>query len=147
VTTSVLTSGVESISVVRRNLLRACHLLMAVGLGLTAWPQLLTAAPDRPLTEGVVDAVLCAMQLLAVVGVFAPVRLVLNLVLDLLWKVIWVLAVYVPLAVAGEVSTEAAETLFACAFAAPFIVIIPWGAMARDLWTRREPWRRPTSVG
>ena len=133
--------GYRSISHIRRNVLRGCHLLMAVGLGLTAWPSLLTAEPGRPVMEGVVDAVLCAMQLLAVAGVFAPVRLLPMLVFDVLWKVIWVGAVAIPLAQAGQISEPVAEILFACAWAIPFVFIIPWRAIVGEFTSEKEQWR------
>lgn len=133
---------VDTLSVVRRNLLRACFALMAVGLGFTAWPRLLTAVPDRPLMDGVVDAVLCAMQLLAIVGIFAPARMLPILVFEVLWKAIWALSVALPLAINGEVSGEVAETLFACAIAVPFVFIIPWRTIVAELTAERESWRR-----
>ncbi|MFL1376034.1 hypothetical protein [Nocardiopsis protaetiae] len=125
----------------RRNLLRACHLLLVVGLGLTAWPRLLASGADGPLIDGAFDAVLCAVQLLAVAGLFAPVRMVLVLVFEVLWKAVWVLVVAVPLWSRGAVTPEVAETLFACAWAVPFVVVIPWRALVRDLVGGREPWR------
>lgn len=131
-----------AIPLLRRNLLRACHLLLVVGLGLTAWPRLLSAGADRPLMDGVVDAVLCALQLLATVGVFAPVRMVVVLVFDVLWKVIWVAVVALPLWLQNEVTPGVIETLFACAWAIPFVVIIPWRALLRALVASPEPWTR-----
>ena len=48
----------------RVNLMRAGYLLMAVGLAVTRWP-LLGSAASRPVFEGVVTALLAAMSLLA----------------------------------------------------------------------------------
>lgn len=138
---STTSAPADTITPLRRNLLRACHLLLAVGLGLTAWPRLLTSGLDRPLMDGAFDAVLCALQLLAVAGLFAPVRMVVVLVFEVLWKAIWVLAVAVPLWWRDAVTPEVSETLFACVWAAPFIVVIPWRALVRDLIRQREPWR------
>jgi hypothetical protein len=95
--------------------------------------------------DGVVDAVLCALQLLAVIGVFAPVRMILVLVFDTLWKVIWVAVVALPLWLDDKVSTGVVETLFACAWAIPFLFVIPWRSLLVTLVASREPWRRVSS--
>ena len=134
-----------AVSIPRRNALRACYLLMVVGLGATAWPRLLTAAPDRPLMDGVVDAVLCGLQLLAMVGLFSPVRMLTVLVFDVLWKVIWVAAVAIPRWVDHTVDADVTETLFAAAWAIPFVVIIPWRVVVAEVLRRGEPWRRADS--
>lgn len=140
--TLTLTPSHVAISLLRRNLLRACHLLIAVGLGLTAWPRLLSSGADRPLMDGVVDAVLCALQLLAIVGVFAPVQMVVVLIFDALWKIIWVAVVALPLWLNDRVTPGVIETLFACSWAIPFLFIIPWRAILRLLVESPEPWTR-----
>lgn len=139
---STRSATTDTITSLRRNLMRACYLLMAVGLALTAWPRLLTSGPDRPLMDGTFDAVLCALQLLAVAGVFAPVRMAAVLVLEVLWKTIWVLVVAVPLWWDDAVTPEVTETLFAFSFAVPFLFVIPWRALVGDLVRAREPWQR-----
>lgn len=131
----------DTITPLRRNLMRACYLLMVVGLALVAWPRLLTSGSDRPLIEGTFDAVLCALQLLSIVGFFAPVRMAAVLVFEVLWKGIWVLVVAVPLLWSGGMTPEVSETLFAFSFAVPFVFIIPWRALVHDLVRAREPWR------
>jgi hypothetical protein len=133
--------ALDTITPLRRNLMRACYLLMVAGLALTAWPRLLTAGPDRPLMDGTFDAVLCALQLLSIVGFFAPVRMAALLVFEVLWKAIWVLVVAVPLWSSGTITPEVSETLFAFSFAVPFVFIIPWRALIRDLVHGRESWR------
>ncbi|MDT0327548.1 hypothetical protein [Nocardiopsis lambiniae] len=145
---STTSATTDTITPLRRNLLRACHLLLVVGLGLTAWPRLLASGPDRPVIDGAFDAVLCALQLLAIAGLFAPVRMVAVLVFEVLWKAIWVLVVAVPLWSRDALTPEVTETLFACAFAVPFVVIIPWRALVGDLIRRREPWHgAPAETG
>ncbi len=130
-------------SPLRRNLLRGCYLLLAVGLGLTAWPRLLAAAPQRPLEAGVVDAVLCAVQLLAVVGFLTPVRMLPLLVFEVLWKAVWLLSVAVPLWVQGGTTDGLAATAFACAWAVPVVVVVPWRTVLGSVLATTEPWVTP----
>lgn len=63
------------ISRLRLNLLRACYLLLVLGLSLNFWPLVLSGAAARPLTEGVVNAILSAVGLLAILGLVAPLRM------------------------------------------------------------------------
>jgi hypothetical protein len=132
------TSTVPSVAVdrsptpLRRNLLRACYLLLVVGLGLTAWPRLVLGGADRPLMDGVVDAMLCGMQLLAIIGLFSPVRMLPVILFDIVWKALWVGIVALPLVLRGEVTSGVAETLFACAWVLPFVAIVPWGYVLRN---------------
>jgi hypothetical protein len=126
----------------RRNLLRACYLLLVVGLGLTAWPRLVLGGAERPLMDGVVDAMLAGMQLLAIIGLFSPVRMLPVILFDIVWKALWVGIVALPLVVRGEVTPGVAETLFACAWVVPFLVIVPWGWVYRNLLRSSEPFRR-----
>jgi hypothetical protein len=144
---STVATTATAISPLRHNLLRACHLLMVVGLALTAWPRLLTSGLDRPIMDGAVDAMLCALQLLAILGLFAPVRMVFVLVFDVLWKAIWVLVIALPMWWRGAVTPDVAETLFACAVAIPILVLIPWTALTRDLLRHRERWRASPADG
>ncbi len=110
-----------------------------MGLGLTAWPRLLAAAPQRPLEAGVVDAVLCAVQLLAVVGFLTPVRMLPLLVFEVLWKAVWLLSVAVPLWVQGGTTDGLAATAFACAWASPS----SWSCRGGPSWARCSPRQSP----
>jgi hypothetical protein len=40
--------------------------------------------------------------------------------------------VALPLVLRGEVTSGVAETLFACAWVLPFVVIVPWGYVVRN---------------
>lgn len=137
----------ETVSIVRRNLLRACHLLLVVGLGLTAWPRFLSSGTERPLMDGVVDAMLCGLQLLAIVGLFAPVRMLPVILFDIVWKALWVIVVAVPAVMNGRMSPGVTETLFACAWAIPFLLIVPWRYAFRAYVREAEPWRRSAAHG
>jgi hypothetical protein len=92
--------------------------------------------------DGVVDAMLCGMQLLAIIGLFSPVRMLPVILFDIVWKALWVGIVALPLVLRGEVTQGVAETLFACAWVLPFVVIVPWGYVVRHYLRVSEPWRR-----
>ncbi|WP_300545140.1 hypothetical protein [Maricaulis sp.] len=123
------------LSPLRTQLLRACYLLLAAGLAATALVPLLQGQSQAPLMDGVVNALLAALGLLAIAGLFAPVRMIPLLAFEVLWKTLWVMSVAAPQWVAGGIDAEVHETLFACAFAIPFVVIIPWRHWLTQLHT------------
>jgi len=68
------------------------YLLIAVGLGLTVWP-LIISPPDTVATaRTVIRALLGALAVLAVVGIRYPLRTLPLLLFELLWRMIWVVA-------------------------------------------------------
>lgn len=130
-----------AVTPLRLNLLRACYLLMVVGLGLTIWPDILNGAAARPLMTGTTNALLGGMQLLCILGLFSPLRLLPILLFEVTWKLIWTLSVALPLWQSGGLAQETGEILFACAWALPFVIIIPWHYVWANLIRTAEPWR------
>jgi hypothetical protein len=89
--------------------------------------------------DGVVIAFLSAMGLVAAIGLLSPVRMLPLLVLEIAWKTVWVVAVALPNLVAGTFDDGMAATLFACAWALPFLFIVPWRHITRAYFASAEP--------
>ena len=130
-----------TLSPLRLNLLRACYLLMVVGLGITIWPGIIFGAAAQPLTTGFLNAMLGGLSLLCVLGLFSPMRLLPLLVFEVTFKLIWSLSVALPLWLTGQFTPAAGDMLFACAFAIPFVFIIPWNYVWTNMVRAAEPWR------
>ena len=130
-----------TLSPLRLNLLRACYLLMVVGLGITIWPGIIFGAAAQPLTTGFLNAMLGGLSLLCVLGLFSPMRLLPLLVFEVTFKLIWSLSVALPLRLTGQFTPAAGDMLFACAFAIPFVFIIPWNYVWTNMVRAAEPWR------
>lgn len=128
-----------AVSTIRLALLRACYLLLVVGLAIKFWPALLGSAATLPRMEGVVTALLSALGLLSIIGLFSPLRMLPLLMFEIVWKAIWVLAVAIPNWQAGTLDEGMRTTLFACAWALPFVFILPWRHVARTYLTSIEP--------
>ena len=64
------------------------------------------------------------------------------LLFEITWTLVWTLSVALSNALAGRFDAGMAATLFAGAWAIPFVFIVPWryvySAYVRDM----EPWRR-----
>lgn len=134
-----------SFSTPRLILLRACYLVLVVGLAIKYGPIVFGDIAVLPLMNGAVAALLGAMGLLSVAGLFSPVRMLPLLVFEIVWKAIWVLAVALPKALAGELDDGTLSTLLACAWALPFVFIVPWGHVARTYLGTAEPVRATPS--
>jgi hypothetical protein len=119
------------ISLWRLYVLRAGYLLLVVGLGLTAWPSLLDPAAAWPLYQGVVQAVLGAIGLLAVIGLFHPLRMLPLLLFELTWKTIWLVRIGWPLWRGGHANAGEQSMLFAISLGLIYLVVIPWDYVAR----------------
>src|SRR5436190_17038156 len=102
------------VSLFRLYLLRALYLLMAVGLAFEAWPSVLHHAPDASIARGSLLAMLAAIQLLAIIGIRYPIRMLPLLLFELTWKVIWLVAFALPARAATPPVPGLSESVFAC---------------------------------
>lgn len=118
------------VSLPRLYVLRATYLIMSVGLGLTIWPGILN--PDRTwsLMGGVVQCVLGAVSLLALLGLRYPLKMLPLLMFEMIWKGMWLALVGIPAWRSGVMDAGTSETLLACGMGVIFPLVIPW----RYLW-------------
>jgi hypothetical protein len=136
---SVLTEAAPTATVLspsRMHAMRGGYLVMFVGLVLVKWP-LLPDAHTMPLYEGVTLSLLTAMSLLALIGVFRPVRLLPVLVFEVLWKAIWLSLVALPRAVSGDLGPAFVEVAVNCSVAVLIVAAVPWTYVWRT-WRQRS---------
>lgn len=119
-------TGARPVSLARLYALRATYLLIAVGLGVEIWPGILHH--DRPwgLMQGVVNCVLGAVSLLALLGLRHPLKMLPLLFFEMVWKSLWLIVVALPLWRAGPMDAGTAETVLACLMGVIFPLVIPW---------------------
>lgn len=137
----------SEVSTFRLYLLRATYLLLVVGLGSTIWPGILHHPAVFPHMGGVVRSLLGAVALLAVVGIFYPLKMLPLLFFEFAWKCVWVLSFGLPLWSAHQLDPGTRETLRDCLMGVVlFPLVIPWGyAIAHyvkapaDRWGKRAP--------
>jgi hypothetical protein len=106
--------------------LRACYLLMVVGLGLMIWPGIIHHQKPWELMQGVVHCMLAALSALALLGLRQPLRMLPLLLFEIAWKSIWLIVVAAPLWQAHQMDADTLETANDCLMVAIFIVAIPW---------------------
>lgn len=114
------------ISLFRLYLLRAVYLLMAVGIGVTFWPVVVSHPPSWPLMNSIVASMLAALGLLCVAGLRYPLQLLPLLLFELAWKVLWLTAVALPLWVADRMDESTLTSVYETILVVILIPIIPW---------------------
>lgn len=111
----------------RLHLLRAMYLLIAVGLGLTIWPSIV--APEIRVADphSVIQSILGAFSLLALVGLRYPLAMLPILFFELIWKTLWVLVYALPVWLSTGLDEYASGVLFACGMGVVLTpLVIPW---------------------
>jgi hypothetical protein len=129
------------VSTLRLTLLRACYAVLVVGLSLRYGPIFADGLANLPRMDGVVVALLSALGILSVAGLFSPIRLLPLLVFEIAWKVIWVSAVALPKWLDGSLDDATLSILFNCVVVLPFVFIMPWRYVAKTFLGTREPFR------
>jgi hypothetical protein len=119
------------ISPLRLWLLRAVYALVAVGLALVIWPHILFGTGNWEHMPSVVKCMLGAFSLLAVVGLWQPLRMLPILFWELGWKALWLLVVALPRWQAGTLEGDFAATAFESSLVVIVAVAIPWGYVFR----------------
>ncbi len=116
----------EQVRLWRLYALRAVYLMIAAGLGVQVWPEILHHDKPWELMEGVVQCVLAAISVLAAIGLRYPLQMLPLLFFEIVWKSIWLCVVALPLWRAGTVDEGTASTAVACLVAVVVPVAIPW---------------------
>jgi hypothetical protein len=76
--------------------------------------------------RSVVCAVLCAVSLLALLGLRYPLQMLPLLLFELVWKGIWLAVFALPPWLSHQLSADYSETAFACALGVIILFVIPW---------------------
>lgn len=125
----------------RLYLLRFGYLFMAVGLALVKWPLLLHS-DEWELLEGVINCMLIAMSLLALVGLRYPVKMLPLLLFETAWKLIWLTVVALPLRISGPLDPANLRMTTDLLYVVIIIAVIPWRYVAiHFLRERGDRWR------
>ncbi|GLQ46322.1 hypothetical protein GCM10007862_13730 [Dyella lipolytica] len=123
----------SEISAFRLYVLRAAYALIAVGLALMVWPKLIQHTSEWALKDGDTFGLLAGIQVLAMLGVRYPVKMLPLLFFELTWKSIWLLTIALPLWRANQIDPGTADSIQACVFGVVISVIaIPW----RYVWAK-----------
>ena len=122
-------------------LLRAGYLLIAIGMGMQKIPAFLHHRPWE-LMHGVVNSMLLALVLLAVLGLRYPLKMLPLLFWEIAWKATWLLAVALPAWQNHTMDADTWDTTFACLMSVIFLFVVPWDYVWRNFVAARgDRWR------
>lgn len=117
----------SEVSTFRLYLLRATYLLIGVGLGLMIWPRLIHHSQAWALSTGDTFGLLSGVQVLALLGIRYPLKMLPLLLFELTWKSIWLLTIALPLWQAHQIDPGTAASIKACGMGVIICAIaIPW---------------------
>ena len=138
----------SEVSPLRLWVMRFMYLVMAVGIGFTIWPLILSHGSELPRMTGVAWALLGTIGLLALLGLSYPLRMLPLLFVELTWKIIWLTAFALPRWLDGTLDEGMRTTIFETSLGAVLLLVIPW----RYVWANYvvspgDPWafRRPVN--
>ena len=135
-------SSRPEISLFRLYTLRLCYLVLAVGLGIYIWPDILHHTNEFAATSGVRFALLGGLGATAVLGLRYPVKMLPLLLFEFIWKAIYLGAFALPLWPAHQISAAMAEDVKGCLMVVIFIPLVPWRyVFVNYVLKRGERWK------
>jgi len=135
------------ISTWRMYLLRALYLLIAVGLGLTVWPDVLHQDTPWTMSRGIILCMLSAFSLLCALGIRYPLQMLPVLLWEVLWKTMWLVLVALPAWLSGQVSPAIAEQAFGVGMVILVYAAVPWDYVYRHYVKKAgDHWRGAPSA-
>jgi hypothetical protein len=107
-------------------MIRGMYLIMAVGLALNVWPNIISQdANVQPMTS-VVHALLGGLGLLAALRLRYPVQMLPLLLFELTWKLIWLGAFALPRWLGGSLDPVMGNIAFETSLGLVLLLVIPW---------------------
>ena len=130
------------VSIVRLSMMRAMYLVLALGIGLTMWPTVITHDLSMPRMTGVAVAMLGTIGLLSLIGLRYPLQMIPLLLFELTWKLIWLGFFAWPLWLEGRLDDATRTTVFETSLGLVLLLVIPWRYVYIH-YVRKpaEPWR------
>ena len=119
----------QEVSLARIYVLRATYLLLVIGLGGMIVPEVVS---HSVISRGVIPSLLCAVWVLAFVGLKYPLKMLPLLMFEFAWKSIWMLAYGLPQWYASQLPATFAEDSFNIGVGVILMpLVIPWGYVYR----------------
>ena len=133
---------VGGLSLRRLYVLRFGYLFMGGGLAVFKWPSFVAHHGSWSLSQGVVECMLLAMSILALLGLRYPVKMLPILLFESLWKLTWLAVVALPQLVGSRMDAGTTKEFTSILFVVVILAVIPWGYVVRQYLTAPgDRWR------
>jgi hypothetical protein len=130
------------LSLRRLYLLRFGYLFMGGGLAVVKWPSFVAHHGSWPLDRGLIECILLAMSILALLGLKYPVKMLPILLFESLWKLTWLGVVALPKLLGDGLDAATTEEFTSILFVVVILAVIPWRYVVRQyLTTPGDRWR------
>jgi hypothetical protein len=130
------------LSLPRLYLLRFGYLFMGGGLAVFKWPSFVAHHGSWPLYQGIIECILLAMSILALLGLRYPVKMLPILLFESLWKLTWLAVVALPKLLGDGLDAATTEHFTNILFVVVILAVIPWGYVVRQyLAAPGDRWR------
>lgn len=114
------------VSLFRLYTLRVAYFVMAAGLGVFIWPDVVHHTNEFAAMRGIQVALLAGLGATAALGLRYPVKMLPVLLFELTWKAIYLIAFAWPLWSAHQINAATAEDIKSVLMVVIFIPLIPW---------------------
>jgi hypothetical protein len=122
----------SEVTILRLYVLRTAYLILAVGLGATVWPRIISPPEIVANPTTVAPALLGALGALALVGIRYPLQMLPLLIFEILWKFIWLAAFGIPLWIHKGLDNYSQRMLIVCVMAVIIVpLFLPWEYLLR----------------
>jgi hypothetical protein len=136
------TAAAPQVSLFRLYLLRAGYLFLGGGLASWKWPLFIQHHAAWTPMEGVVNCMLAALSILALLGLRYPIQMLPVLLFESAWKAIWLTAVALPLWRNHQLDPATRELTGQCLLVIVILAAIPWRYVIRQYTIKRgDRWR------
>ena len=130
------------LSLRRLYVLRFGYLFMGGGLAVTKWPSFVAHHGSWPLDRGIIECILLAMSILALLGLRYPVKMLPILLFESLWKLTWLGVVALPKLLGSGLDAPTTVEFTKILFVVVILAVIPWGYVVRQyLAAPGDRWR------
>ncbi len=128
--------------------LRLIFLAMAIVLSTKQWSYILEGTTDWSSWKGLGHSMLATLGLLAVAGVFHPLKLLPLMFYEIIWKSIWLLFVALPAWLGDQEVPDLVDVWPSSIGIVVVMILMPW----RYVWwcyvvQPVDPWRRARTAG
>ena len=127
---------IAGVSSARLWVMRAMYALMAVGIGLNMWPEIIRHPLSMPRMTGVALANLGTIGLLALIGLRYPLQMIPLLLYELTWKIVWLIGFALPLWRYGSLDAATQRSVYEIGAGLILLLVIPWGYVV-DQYVRK----------
>ena len=119
-------AGVPQVALWRLYTLRLAYFILAAGLGIVVWPDVIRHTNEFGAAHGIQWALIAGIGLTAALGLRYPVQMLPLLIFELTWKAIYLVAFALPLWRAHQITEAVAEDIHAVVMVVIFVPLIPW---------------------